>query len=217
MRRRRSAERVPDWYRNNDWNDAVAADFEARLARARGQKAQYLRIQGATLRNSHPQVAIALLQRCVELGDPAFTAAALLDTAQARYGIGDIDAALDTLETLLDQEACEPRFRTSAAFDYPFLVALHGQRQRFDRAMAVLEASGEGLFADLNFERETALALIYAERGEHWRAAEAAMRALQAADVSVGWITSFPQVGVVPVGDHPPKQRLKTIAGRLDS
>ena len=208
---------MPDWYRNTDWNEAVAADFEARLRRARGQKAQYLRIQGSTLKDSHPQVAITLLQRCVEEGNPAFVAAALLDIAQALYGSGDTAGALDTLETLLDQEVREPMFRTSAAFDYPFLVAFHEQRQRYDRALAVLEAGGEGPLADLNFERETALALILSERGEHPSATAAATRALEAAEVTTGWIPGFPQVGVVPPGDHPLKQRLRTIAARLDS
>jgi tetratricopeptide (TPR) repeat protein len=208
---------VPEWYRNTDWNETVAADFEARLARARSQKAQYLRIQGSILRESHPEVAVALLQRCAEEGNTPFLAAALLDVVHARYGMGDLDGALETLEALLDQEAREPMFRTSAPFDYPFLVAFHEQHQRYDRALTVLEAGGEGPFADLIFEREAAFALILSKRGEHRIAAAAAKRALEAADVSAGWIPGFPQVGVVPPGDHPIKQRLRTIAARTDS
>jgi tetratricopeptide (TPR) repeat protein len=40
-----------DWYRNNDWNDTIETDFEARLKRSRGafNKAQYLRIQASYL------------------------------------------------------------------------------------------------------------------------------------------------------------------------
>ena len=40
-----------DWYRNNDWNEAIETEFEARLKRSRGayNKAQYLRIQASYL------------------------------------------------------------------------------------------------------------------------------------------------------------------------
>ena len=40
-----------DWYRNNDWNDTIETEFEARLKRSRGafNKAQYLRIQASYL------------------------------------------------------------------------------------------------------------------------------------------------------------------------
>ena len=206
-----------EWCRNRDWNDAIAADFEARLARTRHQRAQYLRIQGSCLKDSHPDVAVRLLRRCVDVGDPAFIAAALLDIAQALYGTGDVGGALDELEAVLVQEQREPMFRTTAAFDYPFLVALHEQGKRYDHALKVIARAGAGFFADLNFEREAALALILSARGEHARAAEAAGRALQAAEIQSGWIPGFPQVGVVPPGDHPIKDRLRRLAARSNS
>ena len=46
-----------DWYRNSDWDAEIEAAFEARLARSRSQKAQYLRIQGSILKEARPQVA----------------------------------------------------------------------------------------------------------------------------------------------------------------
>jgi hypothetical protein len=36
-----------DWFRNTTWNDKIAAQFEAKLKRAR-QKGQYIRIQACT-------------------------------------------------------------------------------------------------------------------------------------------------------------------------
>jgi len=43
-----------DWFRNNNWNDTIETEFEARLKRSRGafHKAQYLRIQAGYLLNS---------------------------------------------------------------------------------------------------------------------------------------------------------------------
>jgi tetratricopeptide (TPR) repeat protein len=40
-----------EWYRNDTWNETIAAEFETKLKRARGSdsKAQYLELQGCTL------------------------------------------------------------------------------------------------------------------------------------------------------------------------
>lgn len=38
-----------DWYRSRTWSEEIAAEFEKRLSRARTQRCQYLKIQGATL------------------------------------------------------------------------------------------------------------------------------------------------------------------------
>jgi len=60
-----------DWYRNETWNDEIAAAFEARLDRSRGDsnKAQYLRIQaGYLLNSSYTQTQLAgllLMERLV--------------------------------------------------------------------------------------------------------------------------------------------------------
>ncbi|MBF4607788.1 HEAT repeat domain-containing protein [Curtobacterium sp. VKM Ac-1393] len=41
--------RGDDWYRSAEWNDTIAAAFEAELARSRSSRREYLRIQGGTL------------------------------------------------------------------------------------------------------------------------------------------------------------------------
>ena len=204
---------MADWYRNTDWNAESELGFEAKLARARAQRAQYLRIQGSLLKDSHPEVAIRLLARCIEAGEPMFVAHALLDTAHAQYRLGQTDAALDTLEALLEQQRREPRFQTSAAFDYPFLVAFHGRSARYDRALALLDDTGEALFVAMDFEREAARAIILSDRGEGERAKAAATAALQLQG-EAGWIPGFAEVGNVPSGEHPLFDRLRAIAGQ---
>ena len=201
-----------DWYRNTHWNDDIEAAFNGRLERSRSQKAQYLRIQGSILKDSHPDIAIRLLERCIDLGDEFQLAHALLDMAHAHLVRGDVDAALDTLEAVIEQEERQPRFRTTAAYDYPFLVALHGRTDRYRRALDLLERQGEGFFESMIFEAETAKALIFDEQGNNASAKEAARRALEAASVDVGWVPRHPGVGLVPKGPHPLFERLRLIA-----
>jgi hypothetical protein len=204
---------VPDWFRNADWNADIEAAFEAKLARCRSQGTQYLRIQGSTLKDSHPAVAIQLLARCIDAGDPMFVAHALLDTAHAQYRLGEVDAALDTLEALLDQQRREPRFRTSVEFDYPFLVAVHGRAERYYRALHLLTEQGDALFPGMEFEQAAAWAIISSERGDQQLGAEAAKLALLSCEQQ-GWIPGFPGVGTVPVTEHPLFERLRDIAAQ---
>jgi tetratricopeptide (TPR) repeat protein len=193
---------MTEWFRNADWSPEIEAEFEARIARSRAQKAQHLRIQGSLLKDSHPEVAIRLLARCVELDDPFQVAPAWLDMAHAHWRLGDLDRALASLEAAMEQQQREPMVRTSAAFDYAMLVALHMRRERFDRAVAVLQSSA-ALFPAMEFQREAALAIIHRAQGRMDDARAAAERALQAEAAQEGWIPGFPDVGIVPNTTNP--------------
>ena len=199
------------WYRNAQWNAEVAATFDAKLARSRSQKAQYLRIQGSILKDSHPQVAIALLRRCIDEGDASHIAHALLDTAHAHYATGNIEAALDLLEAAIQQQVHEPMFRTSAAYDYAMLVALHESADRYDKALAVLERADDPPFATMLFQAEAARAVIYSSRGMVEQARRAGRNAMAAREVRTGWIPGHPDVGVIPEGDDPLSKRVRAI------
>ena len=194
-------------------NETIERAFNEKLGRARSQKAQYLRIQGSMLKDTHPAAAIRLLERCVDEGDEFHIPHALLDSAHALLVQGEIDAALDRLQAVLEQEKRRPQFRTSAAYDYPFLVALYGRRGRYQSALEQLEGQLEGFFESMIFEAETAKALIFDEQGRHSLAREAARRALEAASVTVGWVPHHPNVGLVPDGVYALRERLHHIAG----
>ena len=205
--------RSEDWYRNKCWDAEVEAAFNDKLSRARSQKAQYLRIQGSLLKESAPDAAIELLMRSIEEGDDFHIAHAHLDIAHANCVSGNVDAALEALEAVLEQEERQPNVRTTAAYDFAFLVALHQRQERYDRALALLEREGAGFFATMLFEAEAARALIYAARGNHALARQAARKALAAEAVKEGWIPGYPDVGVVPANESPLLDRLRTIAG----
>src|SRR3989337_3519878 len=86
-----------DWFRNAEWNEEIAAAFEARLSRAR-QKAEYLNIQGYMLLATLPAIAGELLRRAIALDDPGQTARACLYLGTALAGTGDLDSAIAALE-----------------------------------------------------------------------------------------------------------------------
>ena len=199
-----------EWFRNSNWNDGVAAAFEAKLARAR-DKAQYLRIQGSLLKDSHPAAAVALLDRCIALNSEFHTAHALLDKAHALYVLGEVGGALDTLEQAMEQEDLHPMFRTSAPYDYAMLVALHRDTARYGRALAALGLQPEAMFASMDFQADSARAIILDAIGDRESAREAAARALQAEAVEVGWVPGYPLVGVVSNPDNPLSSEIRRI------
>lgn len=200
------------WYRNRDWTPEIEAAFEAKLARSRSQKAQYLLIQGVTLIATHPNAALALLERCIAMDDPYFVARAHAESATAHVVLGDVDAALESLEAAVAQQARVPAFRTSAPYDYCMLVALHDREERYDAALAILDGAGSGPFASTDFQGQAARALILWARGRRDEARDAADRALAAASVEAGWIPGHPDVGVIPSLDNPLGKRVADIA-----
>lgn len=200
-----------DWYRNNTWSEDIEAAFNAKLARSRSQKAQYLRIQGSILKDANPAAAIQLLRRCVEEGGDFHIAHAYLDMAHAHYVSGDIEAALGSLEDAMEQQRRQPLFRTSAPYDYVMLVALHEREERYDRALSILDRTTGAPFASMVFQAEAARALIFAAREQREEALTAAQRALAAEAEEVGWIPGHPEVGVIADHDNPLSNRLREI------
>jgi tetratricopeptide (TPR) repeat protein len=110
----------------------------------------------------------------------------------------------------MEQQQREPMVRTSAAFDYAMLVALHMRRERFDRAVAALQES-TALFPAMEFQREAALAIIHRARGQMDDARAAAERALRAEAAEEGWIPGFPDVGIVPDTANPLSATIREI------
>ena len=202
---------MTNWFRNSDWTPDIEAAFEEKLHRSRSQKAQYLRIQGSMLKDTHPEVALRLLARCAEAGDETQIAAALLDSAHAHYRLGDVTGALTQLEAAMAQEAIQPMFRTSAPFDYAMLVVLHDRKERFDKALAVLDDSGAALLPVMEFQRSAARAIILSAKGRMTEARGAAEKALAAEGVEEGWIPGYPDVGVVPNHKNVLSMRIREI------
>jgi len=129
------------WYRNEDWSDAIAGDFERRLARSRHQKAQNLSLQGYHLIPRHPDVARELLVRAVEIGDVFETPRALGFLATAHLALGELDDALAAYERAMELQIANPTITAVQPLDYIFLV---GVFERFDR-LATAEPIADAL------------------------------------------------------------------------
>ena len=178
------------WYRNTDWNDEIAAAFEARLARARTQKSQYMRIQGQALARSHPDAAISLFERVVETGDEAEVAPAHFHCALAHVAKGDIDAALAALQAAIDQQRRVPWSRTGAALDYCFLVGYFSRRDHFAAALVLLGTVANPLSFE-SLQEAAARAMIMAETGSAEAAKHHAVEALALLPPSDGGDAAF--------------------------
>ena len=200
------------WYRNTTWSGETEAAFNTKLARSRSQKAQYLRIQGSVLKDMEPVAAIGLFQRCIDERDDSHIAHAYLDMAHAYYVAGDLESALISLEAAMAQQARQPMFRTSAAYDHAMLVALHERTERYELVLSNLDRSNEAYFASMTFQAESARAVIYSFQGRTEEAHAAAHRALAAEADQIGWIPGHPQVGVMPNSDNPLSKRIRAIA-----
>jgi tetratricopeptide (TPR) repeat protein len=170
-----------DWYRNTDWDAAIASAFFAKLSRAR-DKAQYLRIQACTLTKGHPTVALSLLEQYFALGDHFDHAQAYVDRATAFLTLGQVDAAIHSYEAALEREAVRPNLTTQAYLDLPFLVATQGLTARYDQARMLLEKHRLRLsFPVDHFRWHAALALIALDAGPPEAAVRHARLALDAA------------------------------------
>src|SRR5687768_6384776 len=102
-----------DWFRDRDWNDAIARRFDEKLRRAR-RKAQYLRIQASTLARTHPNAALELLDRYFQLPDDFDHAQAHVDRAMAYQALGRIEDAVRAYEAALTREEVFPQLLTQA-------------------------------------------------------------------------------------------------------
>ena len=187
-----------DWFRNSTWDRSIAQAFDTKLRRAR-KKGQYLRIQASTLARTHPEVALSLLDRYFELSDDCFdNASAHCDRATALIALGRLTEALDAYESALARELRFPNVQTQACLEFPYLVAIRRIRDRYSRALELLQPSESGLSFPLDhFRWHAARALIAAESDESEIASVHARQALEAASREHSGLRYHPLIGLV--------------------
>jgi hypothetical protein len=134
---------MSDWYRNEAWDEPIAAAFESKLSRSRN-KAQYLSLQGYALIARYPASAKELLQRAVALDDYHETVRALAFLALACLASGDVDGALEAYEAGFERQSAQPNIVAISVADYAFAV---GYWRRKDR-LPVVEPLADSLPVD---------------------------------------------------------------------
>jgi tetratricopeptide (TPR) repeat protein len=170
-----------DWFRNTIWNADIEADFRQRLRRAR-DKSQYLRIQASHLANTHPNVALNLLDQYFALGDHFDFAQAHVDKGRAMRALGDIQGALTSYEAALERERHHPSYTTQAYLDFACLVAELQIEARYLQALEVLGAHRDRpAFPVEHYRANGARALLLQHFGRQHEARAAAGLAIAAA------------------------------------
>jgi tetratricopeptide (TPR) repeat protein len=186
-----------DWFRNTTWNEAIERAFDEKLRRARN-KGEYLRIQACTLARSHPSIALELLDCYFELQDDFDRAQAHVDRATALLALDRVEEAMAAYEAALDRESVFPNLQTQAYLDLPYLVTTRGDRERYKRALELLDLHESRLtFPVDHFRWHAARALIAAAAGDVGVASSHAERALEAASRDHSGFRYHPAVGLV--------------------
>jgi len=188
---------ITEWFRNTSWNDAIAAQFETRLARAR-RKEQYLRIQASTLSSTEPEVAHKLFDRYLALPDQFDQAQAHVDRATAFIAQGRFPEAVGSYEAALSRESAFPRLLTQAYLELPYLVATHRLQAQYARAFEILEQHKSRLMFPLDlFKWNAAKALILFALNDRTNGKLFAGAALAASKADSSDFTYHPSVGLV--------------------
>lgn len=202
-----------DWYRNHDWNEEIESEFYARLKRAR-RKEQYLRIQASILAESHPRVALRLLNDYFATKDLFSLAQAYVDQATAFLALGDVESAFNAFELALVQEAKTMNCFTTASVEYPFQIAVLGQLARYERAMEILGRNPNQLLFPMDFFKwHAAQALILASAEKQAEAREHALAALEAAAAEASGLRYHPNIGVPGTRFRELREKLARLAG----
>ncbi len=192
-----------DWYRSREWNPDVARRFDEKLRRARS-KDQYLRIQAACLVDSHPEVALRLVERFFDLEDP-FTPAQALDVkARALTRLGRIEEAWSAYESVLAAEQTLPSVRTNAFADMSVLAVTHGLTHHYDRVLEILSSSTKLMtFPVLGFINHACRAIILESRGMRTQATQERHSALQLASLHSSGLPNHRELGLVGEQEAP--------------
>src|SRR5262245_39004100 len=118
------------------------------------------------LAESHPRVALRLLDEYFTLKDKFDHAHAYVDRATAYLAMGDLDSAIQSYEAALSREQEFPNLKTQAYLDLPSLIADHHLARLYDRALQLLDMFQSRLMFPVDhFRWHAARALILSARG----------------------------------------------------
>jgi hypothetical protein len=210
---------VLDWYRCTDWNEQAETEFFRRLKRARKQQSQYLVIQAATLAGTNRRelapVAVNLIDRFVqEHYDPLFASAAFHTKGRALLILDRSEEGFQAFEDALAARRAMPNVIDNTWLEYPLTIARRRARDRYRRALDVLEefVSPDVLMFPLQeFQYFATLALISADDGNPEGASRWARNAL-AATAKRSPFPGSPKVGLVGATDADLRIELERLA-----
>jgi tetratricopeptide (TPR) repeat protein len=193
-----------DWYRCTEWNQQSEAEFFRRLKRARRQGPQYLVIQAAALVGTGRVELAAAALKLIELFvtehyEPTFASGAFHARGQALLMLQRWDEAFESFEEALTARRAMPNVIDNTWLEYPLAIARRRARDRYQRALDVLNefVSPSALVLPIQeFQYFATLALISADKGDRQGASRWARNALSATTKQAPF-SRHPDVGLV--------------------
>jgi len=209
-----------EWYRNTTWNEHIASLFEARLARSRSSKSEYLRIQSLMLAETRIRelapVALNLAARYFQLNASlAFATQVYLTKAFAYETLGQLELAVQAYRDATQSESTRPNVRDYAHIRFLWFVANH---QLEDYYLEAVDSSKKNMRdTDLIFPLNqyrffAALACIQDDLGDDIEAAHMAKNALFALKQRIGPFEQYPELGLAQIQWNSLIARLESLA-----
>ena len=147
---------------------------------------------------SHPTVALGLLDQYFLLGDHFDRAWAYCEQARALTALGDIEGAVYAYEAALERESEVPSVKARAFVDFPRLVVEARLEGLYARALEVLDSPRDhALFPVDRYFVNGLRALILHHFGRTEEARAAAALAMAAARETRSGFRYHPDLGVV--------------------
>lgn len=209
-----------DWFRGAAWDADAKQLFRKKLARARDQKAYYLRTKASAISGDHPSDALALYDEYIAADDEHYSRGNYAKSMVC-LGLGDIDKALEFLDCAMGKSGMD--MNSPAVLEFAFLVGLHKRSQHYQRALAVMQAlddlaqSSAGHPFPRNFAGSAGAAFILYELDQKDGAKHQAETALRLALAKEGPMPNHPQMGKVPKLPQEWMNRLIIIADIWDA
>jgi len=127
---------------------------------------------------------------------------------------GAVDEALACYQHAIERRRVKPNIETWAWLDFAWVVATRGHSKHYEEALGMLDEFGEArqLFPVITFRLHGSRALILSACGLVEPAAEAAWKALDAAEQESSGLRHHPQLGIVGQSYEDTRRRLSVIA-----
>jgi hypothetical protein len=211
-----------DWYRQTEWTSSVEKEFECRLARSRGQRSEYLRIQALTLAEQNvselASVAINLAKRQLELSPEGISAAQMWATiAKASTQLDRHNDTVEAYRHSVRLEARRPNVRGYHYIDFAWYAATNSAVEIYPEVLAAIEEimqEQDLVFPLIQYRFFGALALMAADSGDTSKAQRMALNAISAANKERGPFWRRPFLGLIKGNVDVLRSRLERLAGR---
>lgn len=209
-----------NWFRQESWGNEIAANFEARLSKTRGQRGEYLRIQALTLvatcNVKFAAPAIELAQRHLVLQPTGISAAQMHATiGKACEMLDDKLAALNSYRRAVELEHARPNVRGYHYLDFAWFVVANAMTSVYEEVLSAIAGNKEDrdlIFPANQFRYFAALAFISDDTGDAPNAKRMAELALEAESTKTGPCKRFPSLGIFKSKKDAFQRRLEQLA-----